>query len=281
MSTLEVPTAQLEHGAQLRRQQQALWASGNYQRLAGASMLIAEQLCERIDLRAGAQVVDVCTGTGNTAIAAARRQCRVTGLDFVPEFLARAAWRAAAEGLEVSFVQADMQVLPFADGCFDVVLSTFGVPFAADHRRAAAELVRVCRSGGLIAMTNWVPDGWTGALGDIVARYSPRPVPTTPWRRPPFRWSCPRALAELFGADICSLEVERRVFLGRQLSAKAHWESFLKAAGWLDAALQTMAPEHREQFGEDAVAAMERFNQADDGTLVLPHHYSEVVAMRS
>lgn len=281
MSRVEVSRAQLQDADQLRREQQGQWASGNYQRLASASVLIAEQLCEHIDLRSSARVVDLCTGTGNTAIAAARRQCRVTGLDFVPEFLARARWRAAAEGVEVDFVHGDTQLLPFADGAFDVVLSTFGVPFAADHRRAADELVRVCRSGGRIAMTSWLPEGWTGALGGILARYSPPPAPMKPRPKPPFRWSCPDALAELFGSDICGLDVQRRVFMGRHLSAEGHWESFRKAAGWLDGLMKTMTPQRQDDLAGEVVEAMERFNQADDGTLVLPSHYAEVVAVRS
>src|SRR5215207_119842 len=132
----------------IKERQQRMWASGDYAAVAARIHSIAERLCEAADLIAGARVLDVATGSGNAAIAAARSGSEVVGIDYVPALLDRARVRAQAEGLEVDFVEADAEALPFADGSFDTVLSVVGVMFAPDQERAAAELLRVCRPGG-------------------------------------------------------------------------------------------------------------------------------------
>lgn len=153
--------------ATIKQKQQAAWASGDYAAIGTRLLLTAELLCEAVDLRAGEQVLDVACGHGNAALAAARRFCQVTGVDYVPALLERARQRAAAEGLEVSFQEGDAEDLPFGDACFDVVLSTCGAMFAPDQERTAAELLRVCRPGGRIGMVNWVPDSAAALKADM------------------------------------------------------------------------------------------------------------------
>src|SRR5262249_58158784 len=121
---------------------------GDWWRVGAGRTIVGELLCESMDLRAAWKVLDVATGSGNTAIAAARRFCEVTGVDFVPKLLERARERAAVERLPIHFGEADCESLPFPIASFDAVLSTFGVAFASDQERAANELLRVCRSGG-------------------------------------------------------------------------------------------------------------------------------------
>lgn len=148
--------------ATIKQRQQAAWASGDYAAVGTRLLLTAELLGEAVDLRAGQQVLDVACGNGNAALAAARRFCQVTGIDYVPALLERARQRAEAEGLEVAFQQADAEALPFPDDAFDAVLSTCGAMFAPDQERTAAELLPVCRPGGRIGVVNWVPDGYVG-----------------------------------------------------------------------------------------------------------------------
>src|SRR5262245_29175302 len=147
----------LDSGA-IKERQRRVWALGDYNAFAAPFVLASELLCEAVGLRAGRRVLDVATGTGQTALAAARRSCDVTGVDFVAAMLERARERAAVEGLAVDFREADAEALPFGDRSFDVVLSTFGAIGAPDHERTARELLRVCRPGGAIGMANWPAD---------------------------------------------------------------------------------------------------------------------------
>src|SRR4029453_11074752 len=144
--------------ATIKQTQQAAWASGDYAPVGTRLLLTAELLCEAVDLRAGQQVLDVACGNGNAALAAARRFCQVTGIDYVPALLDRARRRAEAEGLEATFQGGDAEDLPFPDDAFDVVLSTCGAMFAPNQEQTASELLRVCRPGGRIGMVNWNPD---------------------------------------------------------------------------------------------------------------------------
>ena len=143
--------------ATIKQRQQAAWSSGDYATVGARFPITAELLCEAVDLRAGERVLDVACGNGNAALAAARRFCQVTGIDYVPALLERARQRAQAEGLQVDFQEADAEDLPFPDDSFDAVLSTCGAMFAPDQERTAAELLRVCRPGGRIGMVNWTP----------------------------------------------------------------------------------------------------------------------------
>ena len=165
-----VPTPDLDA---VKNRQQQTWAAGNYAVFAAPFMIVSETLCEAVDLRAGSRVLDVACGAGNTALAAARRFAEAVGVDYVPALLARGRERAAAERLPVAFQEGDAEALPFPDASFDVVLSTFGVMFAPDQARAAAELLRVCRPGGTIGLANWTPEGFTGQSSAIRNRYAP------------------------------------------------------------------------------------------------------------
>ena len=165
--------------AKLKTQQQEGWSAGDYALIGSRLVIVSELLCEAVDLRADHRVLDVATGHGNTALAAARRGCDVTGVDFAPALLAQARQRAAAEHLRVHFQEGDAEELPFPDGTFDVVLSTFGVPFASDQSKAAHELLRVCRGGGKIGLANWAPTGANAAENRIFERYFP-PAPGVP-----------------------------------------------------------------------------------------------------
>jgi len=172
MNQQATPTIDL--GA-LKARQRATWASGDYAAIGTTLQIVGERLCETIDLRPGARVLDVAGGNGNASLAAARRFCDVTATDYVPALVERARERAAAERQQIAFAVEDAEALTFPDESFDVVLSTFGVMFTADHERAAAEMLRVCRPGGIVAMANWTPDGFIGQLFRTLGRHLPPP----------------------------------------------------------------------------------------------------------
>ena len=173
MPTLVTQTPTLET---LKQRQQATWASGDFHTIAALIVSVAERLVDAADLRAGSRVLDVATGSGNAAIAAARLGTEVAGVDYVPALLERGRQRAAAEGFEIDFVEGDAESLPYPDGSFDAVTSVFGSMFAPDHPRAAAELVRVSRPGGAIALASWTPEGFLGELFETVAGHVPPPL---------------------------------------------------------------------------------------------------------
>src|SRR3954462_15331181 len=181
--------------AAVKRRQQATWASGDFSVVAARIAFQAEPWCGTADAQAGGHVLDVAPGSGNAAIAAARRGCEAVGVDYVPALLERGRIRAAAEHLDVRFVEADAEDLRFPDASFDAVVSIYGVMFAPDHRRAAAEMARVCRPGGRIALASWTPDGFIGETFRVFARY----FPPAPGLQPPVRWGDGAYLGELFG----------------------------------------------------------------------------------
>ena len=158
----------------VKSKQQAAWSSGDYAVVGTTLQIVGEQLAEAMDLRPGQKVLDVAAGNGNVTLAAARRWCDVTSTDYVDALLARGRERAEAERLTVQFQNADAENLPFPDGAFDAVVSTFGVMFTADQDRAAAELLRVCKSGGRIGLANWTPDGFIGQDSRPSASTCPR-----------------------------------------------------------------------------------------------------------
>src|ERR687898_2326462 len=209
---LETPAPDL---AAVKQRQQQAWASGDFAVVAARIVLVAEQLCDTADLHAGWRVLDVATGSGNAAIAAARLGCSAVGVDYVPSLLETGRERAAAEGPDVELLEGDAEALPFPDASFDAVTSVFGCMFAPDHARAAAELLRVCRPGGTLALASWTPDGFIGQLFRALGAHvrPPAGVPS------PMSWGTETHLRELFGDGIASLRTTERTFTFRFPSA--------------------------------------------------------------
>lgn len=260
----------------VKARQQATWSAGDYAVVGATLQITAEALCEAVDLRAGERVLDVACGSGNAALAAARRFALVTGVDYVPALLARAGARASADGLPLDLREGDAEALPFADGAFDVVLSTFGVMFAADQDRAARELARVCRPGGRIGLACWTPDGFVGQMLQVVAAHLPPPAGL----RGPAQWGTEGRLAELLGGAAEGLQVRRRSFAFRYRST-AHWlEVFRTWYGPFNRAFAALAPERQADLAADLLALAGRLNEAGDGTMVVPGAYLEAVVTR-
>lgn len=258
-------------GDALKAKQQATWAAGDYQRIASLVVGEAEALVERMDLFAGARVLDVAAGTGNAALAAARRGAVVTATDFVPALLDRAALRARTEELEIETVPADCEVLPFEDGAFDAAVSSFGVMFAPDHARAAREIARVVRKGGRIGMANWTPDGFIGQLLGTVGRHLP---PPPAGMQPPVLWGDEDHLRVLFpGADI---DIVTREFVFRFGSADDWVAHFRAYYGPTNRAFAALGAAEARGLHDDIVALLESANTAT-GTLRVPSRYLDVI----
>jgi SAM-dependent methyltransferase len=260
----------------IKARQQKTWASGDYGAVAAIIHSTAENLVQAADLSAGWRVVDVATGTGNAAIAAARCLCTVTGVDYVPELMDRGRARAAAEHLPVDFVEGDAEALPCRDGEWDAVLSVFGVMFAPNQEQTAAELTRVCRPGGTIALANWVPDGFIGELFRTIGRR----VPPPPGVRAPAEWGSEPRLRELFGDRVRDLRLNRREFVFRFRSAEDFADYFRAHYGPTLKAFEALDDDNGKLLYADLVELVARHNVATDGTAKIRSAYVEVLATR-
>jgi ubiquinone/menaquinone biosynthesis C-methylase UbiE len=232
-------------------------------------------LCEDVDLRANERVLDVGTGTGNTAIAAARRWCTVTGIDFVPALLERARERAKVERCEIELLEGDAEAIPFAEGSFDVVLSTFGVMFALDQKRAASEMLRVCRPGGRIGMTNFPPD----SLAAMFARANSRVAPPPRGVQSPMTWGTDRGLKWLFG-DEADLSITRRSVRMRAPDPAAAVAFFRTNFGPVREAFAALDDESQKELAGLLTDLVAKVNVSGDDTVVAPWDYVEVVVKR-
>jgi SAM-dependent methyltransferase len=260
----------------LKERQQKTWASGNYARIGNPLVIMGELLCEAVGVHAGDRVLDVATGSGNTAISAARRFCETTGIDYVPSLIEQAKKRAEAERLEVAFEVGDAEDLPFAEASFDVVLSTVGVMFAPDQERSASELLRVCRPGGKIGLVNWMPEGFVGNMFRIVGEHFPPP----PGIKPPPLWGTEERLRELFGEGVSSLHTRRRSYVFRYLSPGHFIEFFRTYYGPMNKAFESLDETAQDALAQDLEELLHRWNGSGDETVVVPSDYLEIVAIR-
>src|SRR3954454_3311662 len=260
------------------RVQQQVWSTGDFAKIGNRAQIVGEHLCETVDLLSVERVLDVACGSGNAAIAAARRFTEVVGVDYVPELLAHARERVAAEGLEAEFVEGDAQALPFEDSSFDVVLSSFGAMFAPDQEKTASELLRVCRSGGKIGMANWPPSGLIGGgMFKIVAQHAPPP----PGVQPPVLWGTEDRVRQLFGDGVSELELTKREVKMRHYSPETWLEYFRTYFGPMVMAFERVGEEGAQALADDLLELMRSSNIAGDAALVTPAEYAEIVAVRA
>ncbi len=260
----------------ITERQQKMWSTGDFHRIGVGQLVVGEMLVRSLHVHAGEKVLDVAGGAGNTALAAARRRAEVVCADYVPDLLQRAQERAAAEGLPLRIQVADAQQLPFADGTFDVVTSTFGAMFAPDQLRTASELLRVLRAGGRLGMANWTPQGWIGSQFDLVAQFLPPP----PALGPPSTWGTEERLRELFG-DRVSLETTRRYTDFCHHDTTALFELYREWFGPVSTVWHTLEEPHRGQFRDGWISLADKFNVARDGTCEIPSQYLEAVAIKA
>lgn len=261
----------------VKQRQQKSWSAGDYAVIGTTLQIVGESLCEAVDADAGARVLDVAAGNGNAALAAARRGWQVTATDYVPDLLGRLEARAAADGLTVETRTADAEALDLPDGGFDAVLSTFGVMFAPNQERAAAELARVCRPGGRIGLANWTPESFVGHMFRTIGRYVPPPAGISS----PMQWGTEARLRELFGDRVSAIDITERNFVFRYQSAADFVETFRTYYGPMGKAFESLDDDGRTGLFSDLVELAEQHSSGDGDTLRLPSAYLEVVAHRA
>jgi SAM-dependent methyltransferase len=257
----------------LKARQHAAWSSGDYSVVGTTLQIVGEGLCESLDLLAGERLLDVAAGNGNVSLAAARRFAKVTSTDYVSSLLDRGLERARAERLPIEFQEADAEELPFADGSFDVVASSFGVMFTADHEAAAAELVRVCRPGGRIGLASWTPGGFVGSMFATIAAH----VPPPPHAASPARWGDADWIHATFGGVASDIRCEIRHFVFRYRSAHHFLDVFRTYYGPLLKAYATLDELQQSALTADLLALATRFQRGSSIALVVPAEYLECV----
>jgi len=263
--------------AAVKKRQQATWASGDYHMIGTQIQIVSEQLIEALDIHANERILDVATGSGNAALAAARRGSSVVGIDYVPALLERARRRRDAEGLDAQFIEGDAEALPYANGQFDVVSSVFGAMFAPDQEKTADELVRVTRSGGRIGLASWTPEGFIGQYFKTNAKHVPPPAGV----RSPLQWGTSERIGELFGDVAAEIRLERRFYAFRARSPQAWIEDFRRYYGPTLKSFEAVGEAGREALENDLLELIAHFNRAVDGTMVVPSEYLEVVLVKA
>jgi SAM-dependent methyltransferase len=265
--------------AQLTQRARAMWAQGDFARAGAEQVIVGELLARAIDIHPGQSVLDVAAGSGNAALAASRRGAQVTATDFVPQLLDVAAHRADVEGLHLDTREADAQSLPFADGEFDVVLSTFGVMYAPDQFRAATELLRVCRPGGRIGLTAWTPDSVMAAAQAVAGRYAP--FPPVAGARSPIEWGAESRVRQLLGPGTTDLtaQVLSTDLCGRSPAERVTFNRTY--VGPTKAIFDRLNPAEQDALAGELAACLQRFNRATDGTLVAAAEYLQITATRA
>jgi ubiquinone/menaquinone biosynthesis C-methylase UbiE len=259
--------------------ERAMWALGDYHAFAKQTVWeLGPVLVEACGIGPGQRVLDVAAGTGNVAIPAAEAGAHVVASDLTPENFEAGRREARDRGVELDWVEADAEALPFADGDFDVVTSSFGAMFAPDHRRVAGELLRVCRPGGTIGLISFTPEGLGGRFFETVGRYAPPPSPDA---LPPTLWGSEEHVRELFGDRVDRLEATRREYVEQAASPAAYVEFFRQTFGPLVALRASLEPERVAALDRDLDEFAVRENRGSpEGPASYPYEVLLVVARR-
>jgi ubiquinone/menaquinone biosynthesis C-methylase UbiE len=280
MATHQASAADLdrEHKAGAR----TMWALGDYHSFAKQTVWeLGPVLVAACGIRAGQRVLDVAAGTGNTAIRAAEAGAHVVASDLTPENFEAGRREARTHGVDLEWVEADAEALPFGDGEFDVVTSSFGAMFAPDHQAVADELVRVCRPGGTIGMINFTPEGLAGEFFATFAPYAPEPPAGA---SPPVLWGSPEHVRALFGDRVASLELTRKEYVERSSGGPRGYCDFVKATfGPVIAVYAGLAnqPDRLAALDRDFLEFATRSNEgATAGEAAFRYEYLLVVARK-
>ena len=249
------------------------WSSADYSQMGTRLQITGENLAETVDFRPGSHIIDVAAGNGNATLAFAKRWCQVLSTDYVGSFLESGRKRAEAEGLEVAFQVADAQNLPFADNSFDGVVSTFGVMFAPDQPKAAAEIARVCRPGGKIALTNWTPQSFIGRLCPTIGKH----MKTTSTFKAPANWGRPEWISDHFDHVATAIHITMKSYTFRYHSPEHYLEFFRTYYGLTKRAYEFVGKEGEAELSQDILSVIQDMNTATDGTMSVPSQYAEIV----
>ncbi len=252
------------------------WMTGDYGRFSRYMERHAEAFYRRLPIKPGAQLLDVGCGAGQLSLIAARAGARVTGCDIAINWLVQARRSAAAEGLSVVFEEGDAEALPYGNGTFDAVASLIGAMFAPRPERVAAELTRVCRPGGIIAMANWTGPGFVGQMFKTIAKHiAPSGMPS------PVLWGDEPTVRERLGSGVATLECSSHLYeLSYPFSPADVVEFFRANYGPMTRAFASIGEDAQRQLRDELTGLWSRHNQATDGTTRVDAEYLQVVAVR-
>jgi ubiquinone/menaquinone biosynthesis C-methylase UbiE len=261
---------------QLKTRLKATWMAGDYDVFARYMEKDAEVFYQRLGIKPGARLLDVGCGAGQLALIAARAGAKVTGCDIATNWLEQARTRAAAEGLDITFEEGDAEALPYEDGQFDAVVSMFGAMFAPRPELVAAELSRVCRPGGTIAMANWTPSGFIGLMFKTIARHiAPSGMPS------PALWGDEATVRERFSDGIATLKLTPRFYrFEYPFPPDAVVEFFRVNYGPMTRAFASLDANGQKALRSELVRLWAEHNTATGNTTKVDAEYLEVVAIR-
>jgi SAM-dependent methyltransferase len=261
----------------LKTRLKAMWMTGDYGQVAKHIETVAEEFIGRLALKPGVRLLDVACGNGNLAVSAARAGAIATGIDIATNLIEQARARAESEGLTIQFDEGDAENLPYNDATFDVIVSMFGAMFAPRPERVAAELVRVCRPGGRIAMANWTPGGFVGHMFKIGGKYAP-PQPNMP---PPVMWGDEETVRERLRHGIADLQLTRRSCRLKYPFPPAEVVEFFRTYfGPTQRAFEALDAGGQAALRSDLEQLWSEHNRATDNTTDVEGEYLEVVATR-
>jgi ubiquinone/menaquinone biosynthesis C-methylase UbiE len=261
----------------LREGMKWMWSLGDYREVAPWLEPHAEALAAACDIRPGMEVLDVAAGNGNFAIAAARRGAAVTASDLTPRMVELGRARSEAEGLAIEWLEADAEEILLPADRFDVVASVFGAMFAPRPERVAAELFRLARPGGLMAMANYASRGFLSRFTDLMSRYAPAAQIELP---SPFRWGDADEVARRFDGLASSIEMERRI-VTFEFDSSGQWLEFWERTNGPQMALKSMLPEEAyREMREQALCLVREMDRSDNGRLALDSEYALVLARK-
>lgn len=261
----------------LKTKLKGTWMAGDFGQIAKAYAEGAEDFINRLNLTPGSRVLDVACGTGNLAIPAARAGAKVTAADIAVNLLEQGRERAKAAGLDVQFEEGDAENLPYTDAAFDVVVTMFGAIFAPRPDLVAAELTRVCRSGGTIAMANWTPAGFVGQMFKLTGAF----VPPPPGMPSALLWGDEAVVRERLGAQCSELRLTPRFMTFKFPFGPAQAvETFRLYYGPTQRAFAALDAERQNDFRQALEKLWSENNQANDGTTRIESEYLEVIAIR-
>ncbi len=276
MNLATLAKAQPDYSA-IKSKQNAAWSSGSYSKIGVTLQITGEELAESANLQPGSSVLDVAGGNGNATLAFARRWCDVTSTDYVGALLDEGQVRSRAEGLDVNFKVADAEELPFTDENFDAVVSTFGVMFTPNQQQSASELLRVCKSGGTIALANWTPDGFIGQLFKTLGKHVAPPAGVNS----PALWGDEKWIEDTFGPAASSIKVTPKKFNFRYPSPEQfvdYWRTFY---GPVHKAFLAVGDEGASALEQGILDTVAKFNIGKNGTMVVPSKYVELLITKA
>ncbi|MBI4872468.1 MAG: class I SAM-dependent methyltransferase [Candidatus Riflebacteria bacterium] len=264
--------------APLKSKLRATWMAGDFGQIAKSYERGAAEYVARLDLRPGMRVLDVACGTGNLALPAARAGASVTGVDIAPNVLDAGRARANAEGLTIQFDEGDAEDMSYPDGAFDVVVTMFGAMFAPQPEKAARELTRVCRPGGLVAMANWAPAGFIGQMFKTTSTY----VPPPPGIAPPVLWGDEATVQQRLDGKLAELRFQRRfmtfTFPFAVPEVVEFWRQYY---GPTQRTFDALEADTQAAYRRDLERLWSEHNRATDGTTRVESEYLEVQAIRA